>query len=211
MITALISWLASIVVGVISFTGYTGLFFLMFLESCGIPAPSEVIMPFAGFLVFSGRFSFWLVVLIGALGNLFGSLLAYWIGYAGGRPLIEKFGKYIFISHQDLDKAHNWFVNYGELTVFLGRLLPVVRTYISFPAGIAKMDLKKFSFYTFIGALPWCWLFAWLGVKMGANWEMIREKLHYFDLSIAVLVVIFVVWFFGHHARRWQARRKEAN
>lgn len=211
MITALISWLANIVVSVISFTGYAGVFFLMLLESCGIPAPSEVIMPFAGFLVFKGQFIFWLAVLLGALGNLVGSLLAYWIGYAGGRPLIEKYGKYIFISHHDLDKAHSWFTHYGELAVFLGRLLPVVRTYISFPAGIAKMDLKKFSFYTFIGALPWCWLFTWLGVKLGSNWNLIREKLHNFDLAIAGIVLVLVIWFFWHHARRWHNNRKGIN
>jgi membrane protein DedA with SNARE-associated domain len=211
MITALISWLANIVVSIISFTGYAGVFFLMLIESCGVPMPSEVIMPFAGFLVFKGRLIFWSVVLLGTLGNLFGSLLAYWIGYAGGRPLIEKYGKYIFISHHDLDKAHNWFTHYGEATVFLGRLLPVVRTYISFPAGVAKMDLKKFSFYTFIGALPWCWLFTWLGVKLGTNWNLIREKLHNFDLAIAGVVLIFVIWFFWHHAKRWHAKRNGLN
>jgi len=201
MITNLIDFLAKTVVMVINFTGYSGVFLLMTLESCGIPAPSEVIMPFSGFLVANGSLNFWIVVLMGTFGNLFGSLLAYWIGFRGGRPLIEKYGKYILISHHDLDLADKWFKNYGNLTVFFGRLLPVIRTYISFPAGIAKMDLKKFSFYTFIGAFPWCVLFTWLGVKMGNNWELIKAKLHNFDLSMALLVVIAVVWYIWRHLK----------
>lgn len=201
MITNIIDFLAKFVVMIISFTGYSGIFLLMALESCGIPMPSEVIMPFSGFLVATGNMNFWMVVLMGTLGNLGGSLLAYWIGYKGGRPLIEKYGKYILISHHDLDLADNWFNKYGNLTVFFGRLLPVIRTYISFPAGIAKMDLKKFSFYTFIGAFPWCVIFTWLGVKMGNNWELIKTKLHNFDLAMAVLVIIAVLWYIWRHLK----------
>lgn len=164
-------------------------------------------MPFSGFLVEDGKMNFWIATFAGAFGNLAGSLLAYWIGFKGGRPLIEKYGKYIFLSHNDLDKSEKWFSSYGELTVFFGRLLPVVRTYISFPAGIAKMDLKKFSFYTFIGALPWCVLFTWLGVKMGANWEKIRQTLHNFDMLILVLVVLVIVWFFCAHWKKREQRK----
>lgn len=202
MITYLLDLLAKIVVAVIGFTSYSGIFFLMLAESCGIPMPSEVIMPFSGFLVADGQMNFWLVVLMGTFGNLAGSLLAYWIGAKGGRPLIEKYGKYILISHHDLDTADNWFKKYGNLTVFFGRLLPVIRTYISFPAGIAKMDLKKFSFYTFIGAFPWCVLFTWLGVKMGNNWELIKAKLHNFDLAMAILVVIAIGWYIWRHLKK---------
>jgi len=201
MITEIINILANAVVWVIGITGYFGVFFLMLVESCGIPMPSEVIMPFSGFLVVSGELGFWQIVFIGAFGNLAGSLLAYWIGKKGGRPLIERFGKYILISKHDLDLADRWFFKFGELTVFFGRLLPIVRTYISFPAGIAKMDIKKFSFYTFAGALPWCLLFAYLGVKMGSNWELIREKLHSFDLAMAFLVVLFVGLYIWRHLR----------
>jgi membrane protein DedA with SNARE-associated domain len=201
MITTIIDFLAKIVIATINFTGYSGVFLLMTLESCGIPMPSEVIMPFSGFLVASGSMNIWLVSLIGALGNLAGSLLAYWIGYKGGRPLIEKYGRYILISKHDLDLADKWFNKYGNLTVFFGRLLPVVRTYISFPAGIAKMDLKKFSFYTFTGALPWCFLFTWLGVKMGNNWELIRQKLHNFDLSILLILIIGISWYIYRHIK----------
>lgn len=208
MVSVLIDYLAQIVIWFIGHTGYIGIFLLMLLESCGIPAPSEVIMPFSGFLVEAGKMNFWTVVLMGTFGNLVGSLLAYWIGFKGGRPLIEKYGKYIFLSHHDLDKSEQWFAKYGELMVFGGRLLPVIRTYISFPAGIAKMDLKRFSFFTFIGALPWCVLFTWLGVKMGANWEMIRAKLHNFDMAMLLLVMVFVIWFFwGHWKKRQRAKK----
>jgi membrane protein DedA with SNARE-associated domain len=205
MITSVIDFLASVVIQTIGFFGYFGIFFLMLVESCGILMPSEVIMPFSGFLVATGDLNFWLVVLIGTFGNLIGSLLAYYIGLRGGRPLIEKYGKYILISKHDLDVADRWFTKHGEFTVFFGRLLPIIRTYISFPAGISKMNVKKFSFYTFIGALLWSMLFAWLGVKMGNNWDLIREKLHDFDMAIAILVVVCIVLYIWRHVKH---RRK---
>jgi membrane protein DedA with SNARE-associated domain len=208
MITDLINFLANTVVWIIGLTGYFGVFFLMLAESCGIPMPSEVIMPFSGFLVVLGKLGFWQIVIIGTLGNLAGSWLAYWIGKAGGRPLMEKYGKYFLIHKRDLDLADRWFLKYGELTVFFGRLLPVIRTYISFPAGVAKMNFKKFSLYTFAGALPWCLLFAWLGVKMGNHWELIREKLHNFDLAMAIFAVLLVVLYVWRHLRH---RHKNAN
>jgi membrane protein DedA with SNARE-associated domain len=201
MVTFVVDFLAHIVVGTIDLFGYFGIFFLMVLESCGIPMPSEVIMPFSGFLVVDGKMLLWVIVLAGTFGNLAGSWLAYWIGYKGGRPLIEKYGKYILISKHDLDLADRWFSKYGEWAVFFGRLLPVVRTYISFPAGIAKMNFKTFSIYTFMGALPWTALFAWLGVKMGANWELIREKLHNFDLTILILVILAVTLYIWRHVK----------
>lgn len=202
MITDIITVLANFVISVIGYLGYFGVFGLMLVESCGIPMPSEVIMPFAGFLVSKGQMSFWAIVFLGAFGNLVGSLLAYWIGSKGGRPLLDKYGKYILISRHDLDLADRWFNQYGQATVFFGRLLPVVRTFISFPAGVARMNLKKFSFYTFVGAFPWCFLFAWLGVKMGDNWELIRVKLHDFDMTIAALVVLAVVWYVWRHLKQ---------
>jgi membrane protein DedA with SNARE-associated domain len=201
MITNLIAILAQIVISIISHTGYGGIFLLMLVESCGIPMPSEVIMPFSGFLVASGQLNFWLVALIGALGNLVGSWLAYWIGSKGGRPLIEKYGKYILISRHDLNLADKWFSKYGDLTVFFGRLLPVIRTYISFPAGIAKMNFKKFTLYTFIGALPWCLLFTWLGVKMGNHWDQIQKTLHNFDMLMLFLVILAIVLYVWRHLK----------
>ena len=201
MVTNIIDILANFVVSTIHLLGYPGVFLLMLVESCGILMPSEVIMPFSGFLVADGTLNFWLVVLLGGLGNLAGSLLAYWIGWKGGRPLIEKYGKYILISKHDLDIADHWFNKYGELTAFFGRLLPVVRTFISFPAGIAKMDIKKFSIYTFAGAFIWSGVLAYAGVKMGSNWEMIMAKLHSFDLTIVILCAVFIVWYVWRHIK----------
>ncbi len=202
MISTILDVLVNFVINTIHTLSYPGVFLLMFAESCGIPIPSEAIMPFSGFLVSDGVFNFWAVVILGTLGNLGGSLLAYWIGAKGGRPLIEKYGKYILISGHDLDIADRWFAKRGEFMVFIGRLLPVIRTYISFPAGISKMDLKKFSYYTTLGALPWCILFTWLGVKLGDHWEKVRETLHNFDLLIAGLVVLAVVLYVYRHLKQ---------
>lgn len=201
MVTTIIDFLAAIVVAIITKVGYFGVFVLMMLESCGIPMPSEVIMPFSGFVVVQGKMLFWLIVVFGTLGNLVGSWLAYWIGYRGGRPLVEKYGKYIFISHHDLDLADKWFARYGESIVFFSRLLPIVRTYISFPAGISKMDFKRFTYYTFAGAFLWTTLFAYLGVKMGSNWELIRQKLHNFDLSIGIVIVVLLALYIYRHVK----------
>ncbi|MEI6499118.1 MAG: DedA family protein [bacterium] len=201
MVTSILDLRANFVVGTIGQMGYFGVFILMLVESCGVLMPSEVIMPFSGFLVADGRLNFWGVALLGAFGNLVGSLLAYWIGYRGGRPLIEKYGRYILITKHDLNLADKWFAKHGELTVFFGRLLPVVRTFISFPAGISKMNLIKFSLYTFAGALPWCILFTYLGVKMGSNWENIRASLHNFDMSIGILLVVIIGLYIWRHIK----------
>lgn len=201
MISQLLNFLLQNIVRVVSATGYFGVGILMLFESCGIPVPSEIIMPFAGFLVALGRLDFWLAALIGALGNLLGSLLAYGIGYAGGRPLVEKYGKYLLISHHDLDLADRWFTRRGQWIVFIGRLLPVVRTYISFPAGISKMDIKKFSLFTFAGALPWCLLFTYFGVKLQNNWTVIHDKLHNLDYLVVLGIIVLFGWYVVKHLR----------
>jgi len=201
MASQIIDSLIQIVTTTISQIGYFGVFVLMAAESCGIPFPSEVIMPFAGFAVTSGNLLFWPVVVIGAIGNLIGSWVAYWIGYRGGRPLIERYGKYILISHHDIDLADRWFARFGEWAVFFGRLLPVIRTYISFPAGIAEMDFKKFSYFTLAGAFAWSALFAWLGVRMGDNWSLIRDRLHSFDLAIIIILAALIVLYVWRHLR----------
>ena len=201
MLVSIIDFLANFVIQTINVIGYAGIFFLMLAESCGVPMPSEVIMPFSGFLVEAGRLNFWLVVVIGTLGNVAGSILAYYVGLLGGRPLIEKFGRYILISKHDLNLADKWFARFGEWAVLIGRLLPVVRTYISFPAGIAKMNFKKFVGFTLLGTLPWSILFTWLGVKAGKNWEMIRLQLHNFDLLIIILIIVVVVAYIWRHLK----------
>ncbi len=195
----ILSLLASFVTNTISSTGYTGITVLMALESACIPIPSEVIMPFSGFLVHEGRFGFWLVVLWGTIGNLLGSWLAYWVGYVGGRPLIEKYGKYILLSRHDLEIADRWFEKYGQGTVFFSRLLPIIRTFISLPAGIAKMDFKKFSFYTFLGSLPWSFALTYAGVVMGENWEHLETYFRKFQWPIAILIIIGIIWWIWRH------------
>lgn len=201
MITKLLTFLAQLVIACISALGYGGIFGLMFLESCGVPAPSEVIMPFAGYLAFQGKFSFWFVVFLGTLGNILGSALAYGIGRRGGRPLLERYGRYLGISARHLTQADGWFARYGELTVFVGRLLPIVRTYISFPAGAARMPFKKFLLYTTFGVIPWSILFAWLGVVFADHWEQIHTQLRFLDIFALGVVGGIIGWL-------WYKKRK---
>jgi len=195
LISGIISWLASLIISVISGTGYFGVFVLMALESACIPISSEVIMPFSGFLVWQGQFALAPVVLWGAFGNLSGSIIAYVVGYYGGRPLVERYGKYILVSKNDLALADKWFSKYGQGTVFFSRLLPVIRTFISLPAGIARMPFWKFCFYTFIGSLPWSALLAYFGILFGENWQSIEIYFRKFDWLLGILIIFAIGWF----------------
>ena len=199
MISEILVWVSLVIISVISNTGYFGVAFLMALESACIPIPSEIIMPFSGFLVWEGRFIFWQVVVWGAVGNLIGSIVAYLAGFYGGRPFIQKFGKYFLISGYDLELADGWFKKYGQGAVFFSRLLPVVRTFISLPAGIARMDFKKFCFYTFLGSLVWSFFLAYAGLILGNNWENLKIYFHRFDLLIAILIVSGAFWWLARH------------
>jgi len=209
VISAIITWLSSLVINTISTTGYAGVFILMALESACIPIPSEVIMPFSGFLVWEGQFVLWQVVLWGAAGNLFGSIIAYMIGYFGGRKAIEKYGKHILISAHDLDLADNWFKKYGQATVFFSRLLPVVRTFISLPAGIARMDFKKFCLYTFLGSLPWSFFLTYAGLIAGENWDSLKIYFHKFDLVIGGIIIVGVIWWVRRHFKSQPIKNEE--
>jgi len=197
----LLEFFASFIIKVISTTGYFGITTLMALESACIPIPSEIIMPFSGYLVWEGRFVFWWVVLVGSLGNLIGSILSYLIGIYGGRPLIEKYGKYLLISHSDLDRADRWFLKYGGLAVFFSRVLPVIRTFISLPAGISRMNFIKFCIYTFFGSLPWCFILTYLGVIMNKNWNSLEVYFHKFDLLIGIIIILGIGWWIWRHAK----------
>jgi membrane protein DedA with SNARE-associated domain len=199
MIVDIFTWLASIVIQIISETGYLGITVLMALESACIPIPSEIIMPFSGFLVFKGQFMLWLVVILGAMGNLIGSIAAYLVGYYGGRPLVEKYGKYILISHHDLDLADKWFRRYGESTVFFSRLLPIIRTFISLPAGISRMNFKKFSFYTLAGSLPWSFALTYAGLILGENWLHLEIYFRKFQWVIGGLIILGIIWWVRRH------------
>ena len=198
----IINGLANFVTSAISHLGYLGIFLLMALESAYIPIPSEIIMPFSGFLVSSGEMNFWLVVAVGSVGNLAGSFLAWWVGWRGGRPLVEKYGKYILLSQNDLESSDRFFKRYGEGTVFFSRLLPVVRTFISLPAGIAKMDNKKFLLYTLAGCIPFTALLTYAGLVLKDNWNALQPYFHKFDLIIALLIILAIIWFIFRHLRK---------
>jgi membrane protein DedA with SNARE-associated domain len=179
--------------------GYIGVMIAMTIESAMIPLPSELILPLAGFMVsdpnqiepLTGQpWSFWIVVIVATIGNTLGSLIAYAIGAWGGRPFLERYGKYMLIREHELEAADHFFARYGSATVFIGRLLPIVRTFISFPAGVARMPIGKFIVYSTLGALLWSMLLVWAGVQLGANWVTIRDMLKPFDMAIAVAVVV---------------------
>jgi membrane protein DedA with SNARE-associated domain len=202
MIEHIISVLTNFIIQVISTLGYTGVAVLMGIESACIPLPSEIIAPFAGFLVFKGQFSLIGVAMAGGVGSMAGSWLTYEIGLRKGRPFVEKYGKWILISKHDLDIADKFFAKYGNLSTFIGRLLPVVRTFISLPAGIAKVPLLPFLFYSFLGSLMWTYVLAYFGMKLGENWDSLRDKLHGFDTAIIVLIIIGGMWWVWRHFTR---------
>lgn len=206
MVEKLIGLLAGFVIGTISSLGYGGIVLLMAIESACIPLPSEIIMPFSGYLVFTGQMQLWIVALAGAFGCVLGSLLAYWLGAVGGRPLVEKYGRYVLISHHDLDLADRWFRRHGDITIFIGRLLPVVRTFIAFPAGIARMPLWRFNIYTFVGSFIWCWALAWIGMQLGQNWHTLGVYFHRFDALIGVVLLAGVIWYVWRHLNHLKRR-----
>lgn len=194
--------LSGIIIHLIQTLGYVGIFFLMTLESALLPIPSEVTMPFAGFLVQQGHFSFWIVVLVGAVGNLLGSLLAYALGYFLEESvvvsLIEKYGKFILVSKHEYLRAVGWFQKYGNPIAFFSRLLPAVRTFISLPAGLAEMNVFKFSIYSFLGAFVWSAFLTWIGVYLGSKWNSLEPIFRKFQLVIVVLLVIAILWYINH-------------
>jgi membrane protein DedA with SNARE-associated domain len=199
MLEKIIAILATWLMGVISTMGYGGIVLLMAIESACIPLPSEIIMPFAGFLVFKGEMFLWMVAIAGALGCVVGSIPAYYLGMYGGRPLVEKYGKWVLISHKDLKWADHAFEKHGDIIIFIGRLLPAVRTFIAFPAGVARMHMGKFILYTFVGSLIWCYLLAFAGFKMGEHWESLKVYFHEFHYVIAGAGLIFVIWYLKRH------------
>jgi membrane protein DedA with SNARE-associated domain len=208
VVARILEALAAFIIFVISTMGLPGIVLLMAIESACIPLPSEVIMPFSGYLVFLGKYSLWSVGLAGAIGCIVGSVPAYYLGMYGGRPLIEKYGRYILMSRHDLDMAERWFERYGEATVFFARLLPVIRTFIAFPAGVARMEMKRFIAYTFAGSLPWCLGLAYIGMVMGERWPVLREYFHKFDLLIGAVIVAGIVWYVRRHLKNRDERPK---
>ncbi len=192
---------------------WPGVVAMMAIESAAIPLPSEIIMPLAGWMLVKDRGlgESWLLLaaFCGALGNLLGSLLAYYVGAWGGRPLVLRYGRYLLISRHDLDLADRWFARYGNWTVFLSRLLPVVRTFISLPAGVARMPVWQFSVYTFAGSFPWSLGLAWAGYLMGENWESIRDWMRPADIPIAIVVLLLIGLYVYRHVKRAWAEEPE--
>ncbi len=201
MISEIIAILAKFIIWGIDGLGYTGVVLMMAIESACVPLPSEIIMPFSGYLVSTGRFGLWGVSVAGAGGCVIGSAIAYWVGYYGGRPMAEKYGKYVLITNHDLNIADNFFKKYGNAAVFISRLLPVVRTFISLPAGIARMNFWQFVIYTFFGSLPFCYLLAYVGKKLGDNWNTLGVYFHKFDLVIGIVILIGIIWFVRRHMK----------
>jgi membrane protein DedA with SNARE-associated domain len=210
LVARIIEILSGFIVAIISALGYPGVVLLMGIESACIPLPSEIIMPFSGYLVYTGRFELWAVSVAGAIGCVVGSIVAYWVGMYGGRPVIEKYGRYVLLSRHDLDMAEKWFARRGELIVFASRLLPVIRTFIAFPAGVAKMNLTRFIAYTFLGSLPWCLGLAYVGQKLGEEWdknEALKTWFHRFDFVIGIVVVLAAAWWVWRHVTDLPAAR----
>jgi membrane protein DedA with SNARE-associated domain len=210
MVSKIISALAAFIIAVISKTGYLGVLLLMAIESACIPLPSEVIMPFAGYLVYTGRFNLLWAATAGALGCNLGSIVAYEIGRYGGRPLVERYGSYIFMGHHELERAEHFFQRFGAAAVFIGRLLPVIRTFIALPAGIGKMPRVRFHIYTFVGSWPWCFALAWVGMKLGERWDTdprLKAWFHRLDAVIVLVLLAGITWFVWSH---WKGRVRTA-
>jgi len=187
------------ILAVISSWGYAGVVACMTIESACIPLPSEISMPFSGYLVTAGRFTLWGVALAGALGNVFGSWIGYALGAAGGRPLAERLSRWRILRVAEFDRANGWLLKHGLQVAFWTRLLPIVRTFISFPAGAARVPLARFTLYTFLGSFAWALGLAWIGMALGEHWEAIRAYARGFDLVIALgLAALFLLWLKSH-------------
>lgn len=187
----------------ISAMGYWGLAIGMAIESANIPLPSEIILPFGGYLVSTGRLNFWGAVMAGTMGGIGGSIVSYYIGLFGGRPFLLKYGRYVGLSEKHFFLVENWFQRYGEATVFFTRLMPVVRTFISLPAGIARMNMPRFIIYSFLGSLPWSIGLVYLGVKLGQHWDALKPWFHRFDIVIvAILLCVLGYWWLKRVKRK---------
>jgi len=215
-IESLIAGIVQTILNVIQAIGYPGIFFLMALESMALPIPSEVILTFGGALVSQGQLvvtgneiiDTFFVALAGTLGCTAGSLVAYFIGIKGGRPLVLRYGRYILLSKNHLDTAEKWFKRYGDKAVFGSRLLPVIRTFISIPAGMFEMDLRKFIIYTTAGSLPWCLALSYLGLYLGKNWQSIEGS---YNILVIIVVVGIAAVLLGYFLwKYWKKKRQQA-
>jgi membrane protein DedA with SNARE-associated domain len=186
--------------------GYPGIGVLMIMESMILPVPSEAVLPFAGFLLASGQLSWIGIIVASTIGSIIGSLISYWIGAKGGRPLVQRWGKYILVSEHDLEITDKFFQRRGSIAIFICRFIPVVRHLISIPAGVARMPLGKFCLYTILGAAIWNSFLTWVGFKLGENWETLRKYTEKIDI-IMVVIIVAAILYYGHHI--WKNRKLE--
>ena len=198
--------LVSLLVAMIGAGGYASVFLLMAIQSACIPLPSEVIMPLAGYALAHTQMQLILLATVASLASNIGSLPAYWVGAKGGRRMVERYGSYLLLSRRDLDMAEHFFAHYGSITVLIGRMLPIVRTFIALPAGVAKMNQTRFHIYTFIGSWPWCYALAYAGMKLGAQWDTdprFKAIYHRFHVGVEVVLAVGIIWFVTSH---WKNR-----
>ena len=202
----MVTKLTALLLGLSSGTAYAVVFILMALQSACIPIPSEVIMPFAGYKLAHSWMDLIVLTTVASLASNLGSIPAYYLGAKGGRPMVERYGRYILLNRHDLDLADKFFARYGSIATLIGRMLPIVRTFIAFPAGIARMNQVRFHIYTFIGSWPWCFALAYAGMKLGAEWDSnptFKATFHKFQLGVEVLLLVGIVWFVWTH---WKNR-----
>jgi membrane protein DedA with SNARE-associated domain len=201
----------ALLIGAIASGGYPAVILLMAIQSACIPIPSEVIMPLAGYALAHTQLDLIILATVASLASNLGSIPAYWVGARGGRPMVERYGSYLLLSRHDLDRVDHFFDRFGSIAVLIGRMLPIVRTFIAFPAGVAKMNQLRFHLYTFIGSWPWCYALAYVGMKLGAQWDTnprFKEIFHRFHLGVEIVIVAAFIWFVTSH---WKNRiRTEA-
>ena len=198
--------IVALLVGLIASGGYFSVVLLMAIQSACIPIPSEVIMPLAGYALAHTQAQLILLATVASLASNLGSIPAYWVGARGGRPMVERYGSYLLLSRHDLDRVDDFFARFGSLAVLIGRMLPIIRTFIAFPAGVAKMNQVRFHIYTFIGSWPWCYVLAYVGVKLGAQFNTnprFKEVFHRFHLGVELLIVLGAILFIASH---WKNR-----
>ncbi len=196
----------ALLIGAIASGGYASVVLLMAIQSACIPIPSEVIMPLAGYALAHTQLQLIILATVASLASNLGSIPAYWVGAKGGRPMVERYGSMMLLSRRDLDLVDHFFAKYGSITVLIGRMLPIVRTFIAFPAGVAKMNQLRFHIYTFIGSWPWCYALAYIGMKLGATWNTnprFKEIFHRFHLGVEAIIAIGFIWFVVSH---WKNR-----
>ncbi|WP_158941302.1 DedA family protein [Granulicella sp. S190] len=196
----------ALLIGAIASGGYASVVLLMAVQSACIPIPSEVIMPLAGYALAHTQLQLIILATVASLASNLGSIPAYWVGARGGRPMVERYGSMILLSRRDLDLVDHFFAKFGSITVLIGRMLPIVRTFIAFPAGVAKMNQLRFHIYTFLGSWPWCYALAYIGMKLGSSWNTnprFKETFHRFHVGVETVIVIGFIWFVASH---WKNR-----